>query len=36
MIKGSIWPINEALAGATTPGQSEPESNCDEDGLNIF
>ena len=31
----SIWPINRALSGATTPGQSEPGSDGNEGVLCI-
>ena len=31
----SIWPIDNILSGATTPGQSEPESNRNERVLHI-
>ncbi len=31
----SIWPINRTLSGATPPGQSEPESDGNEDVLHI-
>ena len=31
----AIWPIDRTLAGATTPGQSGPESDGDEEVLCI-
>ena len=31
----SIWPINRALSGATTPGQSEPGSDGNDGLLHI-
>ena len=31
----SIWPINRTLSGATTPGQSGPDSDGNEGGLRI-
>ena len=31
----SIWPIDRTLSGATTPGQSEPGSECSEEVLHI-
>ena len=30
MSNTSIWPIDRILSGATTPGQSEPESDDNE------
>ena len=32
----SIWPIDRTLSGATSPGQSEPESNDNERVLHIL
>ena len=32
----SIWPIDRTLSGATTPGQSEPESDGNEGVLHIL
>ena len=32
---GSIWPIDRALSGATTPGQSRPGSGGNEEVLCI-
>ena len=31
----SIWPIDRTISGATTPGQSRPESNGNERVLHI-
>ena len=28
MANSSVWPIDRTLSGATTPGQSEPESDA--------
>ena len=35
MSNSSIWPIDETLSGATTPGQSGPESYGNEGTLHI-
>ena len=35
MPNSSIWPIDRTLSDATTPGQSEPESNGKERALHI-
>ena len=35
MLNSSIWPIDRTLSGATTPGQSGPESNNNEGVLCI-
>ena len=35
MSNSSIWPIDRALSGATTPGQSEPGSDDNEGVLRI-
>ena len=32
----SIWSIDRTLSGTTTPGQSEPGSNCNEEVLHIL
>ena len=34
-MNSSIWLINKTLTGTTTPGQSEPEINGNEEILNI-
>ena len=34
-MKNSIWPKDDALTGTTTPGQSGPESNCNEHSPNF-
>ena len=36
MSNSSVWPIDRASSNATTPGQSDPESNCHEEVLHIF
>ena len=36
MSKGSIWPIDRTLLGATSSGQSEPGSNDNEGVLHIL
>ena len=35
-VKTSIWPIDRTLSGATTPGQSGPGSNGNEEVLRIL
>ena len=35
MSNSSIWPIDRTLSGATTPGQSGPESDGNEGVLRI-
>ena len=35
MSNGSTWPIDRTLSGATTPGQSGPGSNGNEEVLRI-
>ena len=32
---GSIWPIDKTLSSVTTPGQSEPESDGNEEVYRI-
>ena len=34
-VESPIWPIDRTLSGATTPGQSEPWSNGNKEGLHI-
>ena len=31
----SFWPIDKSLSGATTPGQSGPGSDCNEEVVRI-
>ena len=36
MSNSSVWPIDRTLSGATTPGQSGPGSNGNEEILRIL
>ena len=35
MLNSSIWPIDRTLSGTTTPGQSGPKSDDNEEVLRI-